>query len=500
MATDLKYIFQLGELFERVQMEKIYPDSKTFVDCIPKEGLTYIHDRYEEEKTSHNFNLEKFVHKYFDQPPSFHTGFTTKKNVSLSSHIQNLWDVLTRKTEETNNSLIPLPNPYVVPGGRFREMFYWDSYFTMLGLQISKREDLISDMIGNFYYQVENLGYIPNGNRTYFLGRSQPPFLSFMLDLLSKESDHSHRQKQLDILIKEYDFWMNGKDTLNLEIPAAHRVAMLPDGSVLNHYWDENITPRPEAYRKDMEWAKGVSDTKTFFRNERAACESGWDFSSRWFEDGKDIHTMRAANLISIDLNALIYHMEKKISAIAEETGKRATKEKFETFAAKRKKAVDQYCWDEDQGCYFDYDYVKKSPSNELTIAIAAPLFVQMSSQQQADAVAKILEQKFLKQGGFLTTLKVTGQQWDAPNGWAPLEWMAIKGLYNYGHKELAVEGAKRWMKTNETIFDQTGKMMEKYNVEHSAGDAEAGTYPTQDGFGWTNGVYLACRQLVEVK
>lgn len=495
MNDDPKYIFQLGELFERVQMENIFPDSKTFVDCIPKKSLAYIRDCYEKEKSTEEFDLGKFVHQHFDTPLSSHTDFVTIKNIPLTEHINNLWDVLTRKTTETNNSLISLPKPYVVPGGRFREMFYWDSYFTMLGLQISKRYDLIKDMIDNFTYLINKYGYIPNGNRTYFLGRSQPPFYALMLQLADEESylkDHAEPLK------KEYDFWMKEKDSLNEQTRSIHHVAWLPDGSIMNRYWDENNTPRPEAFRKDTQWAKEVEDKKSFFRNDRAACESGWDFSSRWLEDGKNISTMRAANLVSVDLNSLLYYMEKTISSIAKNVGDDSTHHQVADASEKRKQAIDRYCWNKQSGCFFDYDFVKQEQSHEITIATAFPLFVKMCSQQQADLIAKLLEDRFLVSGGFLTTLKKTGQQWDAPNGWAPLQWVAIKGLLNYGHKDLAIEAAKRWTKTNEIIFEQTGKMKEKYNVERSEGDAEAGTYPTQDGFGWTNGVYLACKKIMD--
>ncbi|MEO8819230.1 MAG: trehalase family glycosidase, partial [Ginsengibacter sp.] len=167
---EIKYIFSLGELFERVQEEEVFPDNKTFVDCTPNSDLSDIHDRYEAEKNNPGFDLTVFVHQHFTLPKSFNTGFVSEKGRPIIEHLKILWDVLTRQPEESHNSLVPLPNPYIVPGGRFREIYYWDSFFTMLGLQISKRVDLIQNMIDNFCYLIDLLGYIPNGNRTYFLG------------------------------------------------------------------------------------------------------------------------------------------------------------------------------------------------------------------------------------------------------------------------------------------------------------------------------------------
>ena len=184
---EIKNIFSLGELFEKIQTGEIFPDSKTFVDCTPNSDFSSILDCYIEEKDKEGFSLSDFVNKHFVLPTTYSENYVPLKDRTVIQHIEGLWDVLTRETKESNNSLIPLPYPFIVPGGRFREMFYWDSYFTMLGLQISKRVDLIQNMVDNFAYLIDHFGYIPNGNRTYFLGRSQPPFFAAMIQLLSEE-------------------------------------------------------------------------------------------------------------------------------------------------------------------------------------------------------------------------------------------------------------------------------------------------------------------------
>lgn len=489
---EIEYIFSLGELFERVQMENIFSDNKTFVDCTPNSSLSSIHDRYEEEKNKPGFNLANFVHENFTVPKTFSTGFKTVQGTTVNEHIEKLWDVLTRHPEESHNSLIPLPHSYIVPGGRFREIFYWDSFFTMLGLQISKRMDMVQNMVDNFSYLIDTFGYIPNGNRTYFLGRSQPPFFSCMIQLLSEEKGDEVLVKYLPQLQKEYDFWMKGKEDLSEKNRFVNHLVLLGDGSILNHYWDESDTPRPEAYKHEVELAKEVTDHKELFRNLRAAAESGWDFSSRWYKKKEQFFSTHAAEIVPVDLNCLLLHLEETIAHALPLSGEKTGEEKFKKFAENRKEAINKYCWNSKEGFYFDFDTAENQQKDSMTLAAAFPLYFGIASEDQADAVAKILKEKFLSAGGLLTTVENTGQQWDAPNGWAPLQWIAVKGLAKCGHKDLAKDIAKRWLRLNEKVYNNTGKMMEKYNVMDTNLKAGGGEYTTQDGFGWTNGVYLA--------
>ena len=207
------------------------------------------------KKITKDFDLSAFVHNNFDLPKEHASVYVSVAGRPVSQHIEMLWDELTRQPDEAAGSLIPLPYPYIVPGGRFREIYYWDSYFTMLGLQVSKRIDMIQNMVDNFSYLIDDIGYIPNGNRTYYIGRSQPPFYACMVNLLSEEKGEDILIKYLPQLEKEYNFWMNGSDLLNFEGFSSHRVAMLRDGDILNHYWDENNTPRPESFKEDTELA-----------------------------------------------------------------------------------------------------------------------------------------------------------------------------------------------------------------------------------------------------
>ncbi|HVZ98321.1 MAG TPA: trehalase family glycosidase, partial [Chitinophagaceae bacterium] len=264
-------IFELGELFEQVQVRRIFPDGKTFVDCIAKEDLSVIRNRYESEKNNPGFDLAAFVHQHFVMPGAVSARYESDPDESLEDHLKKLWPVLTRKPQAPkNDSLIPLPHDYIVPGGRFREIYYWDSFFTMLGLQVSNRIGLIENMVDNFSYLIDHIGYVPNGNRRYFIGRSQPPFFACMVQLLSEEKGKDILVKYLPQLQKEHGFWMKGKDKLSGNPITVNRVARMDADSILNRYWDENDTPRPESYREDIELAAGQNDKGKMYRHVRA--------------------------------------------------------------------------------------------------------------------------------------------------------------------------------------------------------------------------------------
>ena len=491
-----------GDLFRAVQLAPVFEDSKTFPDCLPKQAPETILTEYEARKDETDFDLEEFVLEYFALPPNPSSGFQTDTTNNIEEHIEELWPVLTRAPSAGgNSSLIGLPNPYVVPGGRFREIYYWDSYFTMLGLVIDKRVDLVEYMVKNFAHLVDTIGFIPNGNRTYYTSRSQPPFFSLMVRLLADQRGPEVLTEYLPQLEKEYAFWMDGADQLTETDSALRRVVRVGE-TVLNRYWDDRPVPRPEAYKEDIALvaeAEGRAEEEVY-RNLRAACESGWDFSSRWFADGEQFSTIRTTELIPVDLNSLMYHLETTLADAYGQRGEGTQQARMAKRAQDRRRAIQRYCWSPDDRFYYDYDFVNKKTTGQRTLAAAYPLFFKIARQSEARAVARVLEDQFLGPGGLRTTLKNTGQQWDAPNGWAPLQWVAVHGLRQYGYDRLATEISQRWRANNERVYDNTGKLVEKYNVDNIELEAGGGEYPVQDGFGWTNGVYLKMAESVDRK
>lgn len=486
--------FYSTDFFREVQLQPVFPDSKTFVDCIPKRHLKDILQDYHDKKLRERFNLGHFVLDNFELPRRPQSSFVADTTITLEQHLTNLWSILTRDADrgERNSSLLPLPHPYVVPGGRFSEIYYWDSYFTMLGLKAQGRYDLMRNMINNFAYLIDSLGFIPNGNRIYYLSRSQPPFFSLMVKEL-ESIDSLAALNYLPALEKEYEFWMNGKAQLHKPGDVLNHVVMLPDGNVMNRYWDYMPRPRPEAFKEDMRVSKNSPrNEEEIFRNIRAAAESGWDFSTRWFEDGGNLESIRTVEFVPVDLNCLLFHLEKMIAKGNRLQGDSLKAKEFENLSQKRVKSILTFCWNDRQDFFFDYNFIDRSTSEVMSLAGVYPLFFKIAPHDKALEVASVVGDQFLKPGGFVTTLTSSGQQWDAPNGWAPLQWITCQGLKNYDQSDLADEGEKRWIRQNIRVFKHTGKMMEKYNVMDTTLTAGGGEYPNQDGFGWTNGVALA--------
>ena len=486
-----------GGLFEAVQMGQIFPDSKTFVDCTPKEDPQDILNKFNEEKKSSDFDLKQFVRDNFYMPEANEEKSNLSKNLNMEEYIVKLWDFLERNPDKElpGSTLLPLPNPYIVPGGRFREVYYWDSYFTAEGLSLSGKMDMVENMTKNFAYLIDAVGHIPNGNRVYYISRSQPPFFCSMVNIIARKKGEKEALPYLHYIEKEYEYWMKGKDKLSEDNPSNLKVVLLEDGSILNRYYDYKDTPREESYREDVELCEKVSpdNKKTFYRNIRSAAESGWDFSSRWFKDNKHMATIRTTEIIPVDLNSILYDMEVKLSKWNELAGNTEKAEYYKKASEKRKKAIEKYCWDEESGFYFDYCFTEKEKTKTWSLAGAYPLFFKVASEKEADSVSKVLEEKFLFPGGLVTTLSEdTGQQWDKPNGWAPLQWIAIKGLEKYGHSELAGEIENRFIKIARKFYRETGKMVEKYDVCSTEKSAGGGEYELQEGFGWTNGVIIA--------
>jgi alpha,alpha-trehalase len=482
-------VFQ--DLFSAVQLAHFYDDGKAFPDATPLSAPSEILSQYHAQKPDSPAALQHFVETHFTVPGEISGAPSPPDLVSITAHIDALWTPLTRNSSSAPrySSLLTLPDPYVVPGGRFREMYYWDSYFTMLGLAESKRQDLVSGMVHDFAYLIDTYGHVPNGARTYYLSRSQPPFFFAMVGLMSPNDSAAAFAQYLPQLRREYAFWMQGEQ--NLKAGSSHRrVVAMPDGSVLNRFWDDRDTPRDESYYQDTELAHSSGrPAPQLFRDIRAAAESGWDFGSRWFADAHTRATMDTTEIVPVDLNSLLFGLENAIRAGCERRADKACAVEFEHRAAARRGAVDRYLWDAQQGAYLDYRWTQHKRMPLVSAATLYPLFVSLASAPQAAAVAKITVKDLLKPGGIVTTTLDTGQQWDAPNGWAPLQWIAISGLRDFGQKPLAETIACRWMANVNDVYRQNGKLVEKYNVLTTGHSGGGGEYPLQDGFGWTNGV-----------
>jgi alpha,alpha-trehalase len=476
-----------------VQTAALYGDGKTFADAVPRGSPEAILSEYRTARPATPAALERFVAAHFALPGEPDPVAAPSGQRTLTEHIDGLWNVLTRTSPSAppGSSLLPLPKPYVVPGGRFREIYYWDSYFTMLGLLESGRSDLVENMVEDFAHLIDAYGHIPNGTRTYYLSRSQPPFFFAMVALLAADPEHGAATayaRYLPQLQREYEFWMAGAGAL--AAGAAHRrVVALADGALLNRYWDDRDTPRDESYREDRELARASGrPAAEVYRDIRAAAESGWDFSSRWFADAHSMATIVTTDIIPVDLNSLLFGLENAIAAGCEQADYTAGGPDFRRRAHERAAAIDKHLWDEAAGAYFDYRISQGTRIARLSAATLYPLFFGNASLPQAKAVAAAVRASLVQPGGLVATPLTTGQQWDAPNGWAPLQWIAVAGLRRYGEEELAATIAQRWLRNVQRVYAESAKLVEKYDVLTERGGG-GGEYPLQDGFGWTNGV-----------
>jgi len=481
-----------GALFERVQSERIFADSKTFADSVAKSAPADIARRYEAQRDRAGFSLKRFVSENFTAPGSATSEFHTAPREEIRVHIDRLWGALTRAPRPSRgaSSELPLTTRYVVPGGRFREMYYWDSYFTMVGLQASGREDLVADMVENFAGLIDRYGHIPNGNRTYYLSRSQPPFFAAMVELQAQREGARALTRRLPQLEREYRFWMDGAEAL--AAGAAHRrVVRLRDGSLLNRYWDDQAVPRDEAYVEDLAAARDSGRPEAdVYRDLRAAAESGWDFSSRWLADGKTLSSIRTTDIAPVDLNSLLYKLELVIARGCKEAKRSDCEKKMLSNARMRRATMMRLMWDDSINAFSDYDWRNQRSMSRLTAATVFPVFAEIASESQVQRMAQTIRDSLLMPHGLATTTEDSGQQWDAPNGWAPLQWIAVEGLRRHGEVELAAQIARRWVAENARVYCATGKLVEKYNVR-DAGAGAGGEYPVQDGFGWTNAVLI---------
>ena len=489
-----KLIQMEGPLFEAVQLERIFKDSKTFVDAVPKGDPLTILRSYERERNTSGFDLKAFVHEHFDLPKAAEASKDLPLDTSsLEGYIDSLWPRLRREPAdaEPNDTLIPLKHPYIVPGGRFREIYYWDSYFTFLGLAEAGQLDMVENMVRNLVHLQGELGHIPNGNRHYFATRSQPPVLSLMVRLLWDEryrdaEDGVERIAEfLPALEREHRFWMS-----------TARAVKLTDGTLLNRYWDSATTPRQESYGEDFDLGQESRFADDLYQNIRAAAESGWDFSSRWLKVPGELGSIQTTDLLPVDLNCLLYLLETSLVGYYGLLGDADKQASFLEAAETRKEAIQTLFWNQAEGYYFDYSWRTRKQTNIYSLAGVLPLFARIAEGERAERVKDKLMNDFLKPGGLVTSLSGEGEQWDNPNGWAPLQWFAIVGLKHYGFDAEAKEIATRWLSMIRGRFESDRKLLEKYDVVNLDKKPGGGEYEVQEGFGWTNGVTLKLLKL----
>ena len=485
---------EYGALYRAVELGQVFADSKTFPDMIPDAAPGQVLATYQAQRVEPGFNLADFVHAHFTGPtPPGPTVLPAPPGTPIQDYVRGLWPVLQQMamTVPPWSTLQPLPRPYIVPGGRFREVYYWDTYFSMLGLEEDGQAALARDMLADIGFEIDRYGHVPNGNRSYYLSRSQPPFFTPMVELVAQHDGAQVLKTYLPEMLREWQYWMNGAASV-APGHAIRNVVRLADGTLLNRYYDDRAAPRDESYREDVLTAAHASrPAPALYRDLRAAAESGWDFSSRWLADGKTLATVRTLAIAPVDLNCLMAHMEQAIARADTLRGDRVHAKEFATRADVRIAAIRRLFWDPSIGAFTDLLWQSDKQTGVLSAATVYPLLFGDATPAQAETIAATVRDRLLLPGGLATTLDDSGQQWDLPNGWAPLQWIAIAGLERYGYADLAATIARRWVHKVFEGYAESGKLVEKYNVTKATGDfiGGGGEYATQIGFGWTNGV-----------
>ncbi|XP_018901981.2 trehalase isoform X1 [Bemisia tabaci] len=516
-----------SELLHDVELAHIYPDSKTFVDKRMKFSEPYILSKYEELKAKNEGKppskeeLVDFVSEHFEDgdelekwdPPDFKPETTLMAKVSdegykkFLSGLQQVWKILARKIKPEVNensdrySLIYVPNGFCIPGGRFRELYYWDTYWIINGLLLSDMNDTAKGIIENLLSLVQKIGFIPNGSRVYYLNRSQPPLLIQMMNNYYKATnDFQFIKKNIKTLTKEFEWWQTNR-----------KVKFIKDKKTYNmfRYYAPSNGPRPESYREDYEIAQTLpseSERTRWYTRIKSAAESGWDFSSRWFiKDGAgngtllDVHT---PSIIPVDLNAFLHKNAVLLSEWWYMMGDKYRGKYFKEIAEKLLASINEVLWNENIGSWFDYDLINKQHRKYFFPSNIAPLWTESYSQPKNFMAAKVIEyikrEKIIKDDytvhyhGIPSSLERTGQQWDFPNAWAPVQVFLIQGLDRTNVPQaqaIALKLAQDWVHSNYLGFQKTGFMYEKYNVEKAGDNGGGGEYESQIGFGWSNGV-----------
>lgn len=379
-------------------------------------------------------------------------------------YIAGYWEKLVRTNKKDTDSLIGLPNPYIVPAheeGRefdFNEMYYWDTYFVIQGLLAPEHKQLVVGMVENLLHMYKRFKIIPNASRTYLMGRSQPPLLTSMIwDVYETfKLKDTWLDRAMEIAEDEYQtVW------LGTAKPNARQVYQ-----GLSRYYDIN------------------------YLHNLAEAESGWDMTQRF---GR-----KCLDYLPVDLNALLYKYETDFVRYYRKKGETRTAAKWEVASEVRLKAMNKLMYSEFRDWYYDYNYVKEKRGGVMSLAGFYPVWAGMASEKQAKDMVKTLR-RFENKGGLATSdvqplnqymPGVMPTQWAYPNGWAPLHFLTVQGLERYGYKQDAKRIAMKWLHTNLRWFETHGVFMEKYNVVQPGKPPLKGVYPTQTGFGWTNAVF----------
>ncbi|XP_077182642.1 trehalase-like [Paroedura picta] len=514
-------IYCTGELLRQVQLAKLFSDDKHFVDMPLRESPETVLERFQQlVNTTPSGALSKqqlaeFVESHFFPPgqefepweppdwtgsPQLLSRISDPKLQLWALELNAKWKQLGRKIsaevkiKPERYSLMYVPNPLIVPGGRFIEYYYWDSFWVIEGLLLSDMVATARGMIQNFLYLVDKFGHVPNGGRIYYERRSQPPFLTLMVEsYLKRTNDTAFLRDHIHLLEAEYQFWQEQR---------AVKVTAAGKEHLLNRYNVRVGEPRPESYSTDVELAMGMDEEaqQNLWAELKGAAESGWDFSSRWFLPGppplpatrKDTQT---STVIPVDLNAILCRTERLLASFYKALGNGEKADGFQAAHERRAAAIRAVLWNENAGVWLDYSLARRRHNEAFYPSNLTPLWAECGVEPAAAERALLYlegSSALSYTNGIPTSLASTGEQWDLPNAWAPLQHLVITGLAKSPSpraRNLAFTLAQNWVRMNLAAYEKYHAMFEKYDVEGDGKPGSGGEYEVQEGFGWTNAV-----------
>jgi alpha,alpha-trehalase len=524
-------IYCYGDFLFTVQRAKFYPDQKVFVDRPLKYPASEVLTKFaalnisgENLSSPEKSVLFDFINENFhpngtefeawdptdwDPNPAFLSRIADPLLRQWASELHSFWKELGRKINSDVrdnadlNSMYYVSHPVIVPGGRFKEFYYWDSYWIQRGLLISNMTETVKGMILNFFEMVEKLGFIPNGGRIYYQ-RSQPPLLLPMVDgYYEHTQDLQFLKDNIRTMIKEFDFFINKRTVSFTHNDKPYRMA---------RYNVELTEPRPESFSEDYELVDSLPVTREeeelLYANLKTGAESGWDFSSRWYVvpegesliEGNLTHT-KTRDIIPVDLNSFMYWNAALLEKFCGLINDRSVCDPvvYGVYKEAFKTSIREVLWDEELGAWFDYDFVRGKKRKYFYPTNITPLWVGAqhgTMEAMTKRVVNYLQASGATNfpGGVPTSMLQTGLQWDFPNGWAPLNHIVVEALENSGEpsaKNLAFQLAEKWTRSNHLAYLQTEAMFEKYDVSILGAPGSGGEYEVVVGFGWSNGVVL---------
>jgi len=519
-------LFERGSILHHVQVSDVLVDGKEFVDrpalCSPFTIVANWNTLLAETKGRELKNKEilDFISKHFGESgwelaeatpkdllghPTYLKGIKHKGLKNLGEEIQKLWVELGKvvrpqvKQYPTRTSMLYIPNVFVIPGGRFKEIYYWDTYWIVKAFMRSGAFDTARGVIENYFYLIRKNGFIPNGNRKYYLDRSQPPFLISMVKDYVEFSKDSTILESVDFMLQEMEWFEE-----NRRVEVVHKNKAYD----MFHYSTNGSGPRPESYKEDLEAVhesklKTEEEKEELHKHIRAGAESGWDFSSRWVIDSKGgctggMESIKAKLIIPVDLNSLMYKNYATLAGFLNQLDRQVESKICQVKADQMKTAVMSVLFDSDSKTWRDYDMSNKKQRDFYYASNIFPLWADCYPEERAEELGEaaaeyLTKSAAVKQGGLLTSNVNSGMQWDAPNCWPPLQEIAVTGLIKSGGKDASAMAHQ--IASNFTATALKGcegdecELYEKYHEEGRSGGG--GEYEVQTGFGWTNGVLV---------